>query len=170
MSHGESMTLNALLHWLKETPLSQAISESDWLFPSIESLHVIAITLVVGSIAVVDLRLLGVASRNRSAAAVTHAVVPLTWVAFVIAAATGLALFIAKPVTYGHNSFFLFKMALIVLAGVNMAAFHAFVQKRLDQLPAAAAPRWSLAQTSGLASLILWTAVVACGRWIGFTI
>jgi hypothetical protein len=159
--------IEEILQWIKATPLSETISESDWWFPTIESAHVIALTLVVGSIAVVDLRLLNLASRARPARQVIASVLPITWSAFVVAAATGTLLFIAKPVVYAHNPFFLVKLALMALAGCNMALFHVFVQSRLS---AEASSQGRLVKASGLASLILWSGVVVCGRWIGFSI
>jgi hypothetical protein len=163
------MTLDDLLHLLKETSFSQALRESDLAFPAIECVHVAAICLVVGTIAVADLRLLGVASKGRPVEAVVKSVTPVTWSAFALAAATGLLLFTARPVVYGHNPFFLTKMALIVLAGLNMALFHLLIDRRPDApLLGGRGPR--LGQISGLLSLILWTLVVACGRWIGFSI
>ena len=163
------MPFDGLLEWLKATPVSEAISESDWLFPSIESAHVIALTLVVGTIAFVDLRLLGVTLRDRPARDLLQTLTPLTWIAFALAAATGLALFVAKPVTYGHNGFFLTKLALIAAAGLNMGAFHLFLDPRLPP-SGAVTPAAPLIRVSALTSLALWIGVVACGRWIGFTI
>jgi len=154
--------------WLQATPISTTIRESDWVFPAIESVHVIAFVIVVGSILVVDLRLLGLASRRRSAEDLTRQLLPLTWLAFAVAAAAGLLLFAAKPVTYTANTFFLSKLVLLALAGVNMAAFHLFVHKRLVGV-APGAPEPIAAKASGLFSLALWIGVVACGRWIGFT-
>jgi hypothetical protein len=163
------MTPDDLLHLLKETDFSQTLRESDWAFPAIECVHVAAVCLVVGTIAIADLRLLGVASRGRPAAAVVKAVTPVTWSAFVVAAISGLLLFSAKPVVYGHNLFFLVKMGLIVLAGVNMAIFQFVVEPRQGASPVAGAGV-RLGQISGLLSLVFWTGVVACGRWIGFSI
>jgi hypothetical protein len=154
--------------WLQATQISTAIRESDWIFPTIESVHVIAFVVVVGSIAVVDFRLLGVASRTRRADELTAELLPLTWGAFALAAAAGLLLFVAKPVTYTGSGFFLSKMVLLALAGVNMAAFHLFVHKQLVGLPPGASePIW--ARLSGFLSLALWITIVACGRMIGFT-
>jgi hypothetical protein len=154
--------------WLQATSLSSTIRESDWIFPTIESVHVIAFVVVVGSIAVVDFRLLGVASRTRRADELTAELLPVTWAAFALAAAAGLLLFVAKPVTYTGNGFFLGKMVLLALAGINMAAFHLFVHKHLIDLPPGARePIW--ARLSGFLSLALWIGIVACGRWIGFT-
>ncbi len=162
------MPIANLINWLQATPLSVTIRESDWVFPTIESVHVVAFVLVVGSIAVVDLRLVGVASKNRRADELIHELLPITWASFAVALVAGLLLFIGKPVTYTHSFFFLGKMALILLAGLNMAAFHLFVHKRLIGRPPDA-PHPIAARASGLVSLALWIGVVAFGRWIGFT-
>ncbi len=163
------MTSDDVLRLLKATPLSEGLRESDIAFPAIECVHVAAICLVVGAIAVADLRLLGLTSRRRPAAAVLDAVTPVTWSAFAVAVISGLLLFTAKPVVYGHNPFFLSKMALILLAGLNMALFHLVIDRRPD--PGAPGPAGTrLRQVSGLVSLLLWIGVTACGRWIGFSI
>jgi len=159
------MSLTDALTALQALPLSTAIAESDWIFPMIESLHVIAITLVVGSIIVVDLRLIGVAARTRPLAAFTAQFLPITWCAFALAALTGGLMFLAKPVSYAGNIFFLAKLLLLLAAGLNMAAFHLFVERPAHQGRADGAAR-----LSGLASLTIWIGVVALGRWIGFTI
>jgi len=159
------MTLNDLLTSLQNLPFSTVIAESDWIFPTLESAHVIAITLVVASITVVDLRLIGLASAKRPLAAFTAQFLPITWSAFVIAGLTGGLMFLAKPTSYVGNIFFLSKLGLIAAAGVNMIAFHLFVERRAHQGQAL-----GVARASGLASLTLWIGVVALGRWIGFTI
>ena len=167
-SLGLPESLRSAIERLQATTISTTIRESDWVFPAIESVHVIAFVIVVGSIFVVDLRLLGLASRRRAAVELTERLLPLTWSAFVVAAAAGLLLFVAKPVTYTANAFFLSKLVLLALAGVNMAAFHGLVHGRLIGVPAGG-PEPASARLSGLISIVLWIGVVACGRWIGFT-
>ena len=154
--------------WLQATAISTTIRESDWVFPAVESVHVIAFVIVVGSIFVVDLRLLGLASRRRGAAELTGQLLPITWSAFAVAAIAGVLLFIAKPVAYTANAFFLSKLVLLALAGVNMAIFHLFTHERLAGLPPGGREP-AAAKLSGFASLALWIGIVACGRWIGFT-
>ncbi len=157
------MSLENFALRLSESPLSIALTDSEWAFPAIESAHVIALTLVVGSIAVVDLRLLGLAARDRDPHHLIRAVLPLTWVAFAFAVATGVLMVVANPISYFANTAFLVKLGLLALAGVNMALFHVFAHKHLasDGL----APR-----LSGAASLTLWVAIVSAGRWIGFSL
>src|SRR3974390_777192 len=115
--------MQPLLQWLYETPMATAIRESGSLFPWIESVHVLAITLVVGSISIVDLRLLGLVWKGRAISRLLAEVLPLTWTAFVVAAITGSLLFSSNAVKYSQNHFFEAKMALLVVAFVNMLAF-----------------------------------------------
>lgn len=158
------MSLETFALWLSETPLSMALTDSEWAFPALESLHVIALTLVVGSIGIVDVRLLGLASNDRDAGELIRAILPLTWVAFAFALVTGLLLFTANPISYAANFYFLAKLGLLVVAGLNMLLFHVFAHRHLAT-PGHLAPR-----ISGGMSLLLWVTIVTFGRWIGFTL
>jgi hypothetical protein len=158
------MTIEDFAIWLSETGLSIALTDSELAFPAIESLHVIAITLVFGSIAVVDLRLLGLASKRRDASELIASILPITWLAFGLAVVTGALLFVANPISYSANFYFLGKLVLLALAGINMVLFHIFSHRHLAT-QGALAPR-----LSGAASLTLWITVVVFGRWIGFTL
>ena len=157
------------LKWLEATPLAVTIRENDILFPWIESIHVLAIVLVVGTISIIDLRLLGVASLERAATRLMGDVLPWTWGAFVIAAFTGSLLFASNAPNYAHNFFFQGKMVLLAAAGVNMAIFHAFGLRDAARWDTMRRPP-SAARAAGAVSLLLWIAVVAFGRWIGFTL
>ena len=129
----------------------------------------LAIVLVVGTISIVDLRLLGVASLDRAATRLMRDVLPWTWGAFVIAAITGSLLFSSNAPNYAHNFFFQGKMVFLVAAGLNMAIFHVFGLRsvaRWDTSPAD--PAGGQGRRRGIA--LLWIAVVAFGRWIGFTL
>lgn len=162
------MDLDHFLHWLQATPFASAISENEIIFPWIESVHVLAIVMVVGTISIVDLRLIGVASLDRPVKLLMSDVLPYTWATFAVAAITGLSLFSSDAVNYSHNFFFKGKLVLLVLAGINMAVFH------LKGIRSVA--RWGATKKTPLAakiaggvSLLLWVCVVAFGRGIGFT-
>lgn len=155
------------LEWLHDTSIATAIRQGSSLFPWIESVHVLAITLVVGSISIVDLRLLGIASTNRSINAISGDILPLTWTAFVIAVFTGGALFTSHSVGYAHNLQFQMKLLLLVFAGINMLTFHWIVGRGKERWSERdATPR--AGRIAGAISLVLWTGIVAFGRWIGF--
>lgn len=162
------MMYEAQLESLYATALSVALRESDTLFAWIESLHVLAITLVFGSIAIVDLRLMGLASRERSVDQIAAAVLPVTWLAFALAVCSGVLLFFSNPPGYARNDFFLIKMVVILLAGINMAVFQLLLNPNTNRdAKARSVPRSDL--IVGSVSMLLWVAVIACGRWIGFT-
>jgi|WetSurMetagenome_2_1015567.scaffolds.fasta_scaffold189589_2 hypothetical protein len=162
------MDTQSLFQWIYNTPVGTAIRESGTLFPWIESVHVLAITCVVGSIAIVDLRLLGVASKQRTISRLSGEVLPFTWVAFLAAVITGALLFSSNAVKYSHNTMFLAKMALLALAGANMMVFHAITSRGIKRWDDASKPPPSV-RMAGAVSLIIWIAVVTCARWVGFT-
>jgi len=160
--------LQDLIAFVEHGTLAELIREDDLLFPCIESVHVLAICLVVGSIAVVDLRLLGFASVDRPVGRLMRSILPITVGAFGLAVAAGSLLFISHASKYLENRFFIAKITLIALAGVNMAVFHLIGARNLDQWENDALPPL-FARVAGGLSLFLWVSVVACGRWIGFT-
>jgi len=160
--------LQDLIAFVEHGTLGELIREDDLLFPCIESVHVLAICLVVGSIAVVDLRLLGFASVVRPVGRLMRSILPITVGAFGLAVAAGSLLFISHASKYLENRFFIAKITLIALAGVNMAVFHLIGARNLDQWENDALPPL-FARVAGGLSLFLWVSVVACGRWIGFT-
>jgi hypothetical protein len=155
------MSLETFADWLSQTPLSQALTDSTWLFGAVEAVHVAGLTLVLGSIGLIDLRLLGLVDAGRDPDALIRRLLPLTWTGFVVAALTGTTMIFANPKGYFDNVFFRGKVLLLVLAGVNVLVFHRFVQPRAGTL----GPR-----LSGGLSLAIWLTVVGFGRWIGFTI
>jgi hypothetical protein len=161
------MELDPFFKWLEETELAQFIQLSDWAFPTIESVHVIAIALVVGSIAIIDLRLVGVASRGLAVSEVMKDSLPCVWIAFTVAAMSGSLMFISAAASYAHNFPFQAKMLLMLLAGANMLVFERIVVRDVAswdiKRPAVAA------RVCGALSLVFWISIVACGRWIGFT-
>jgi hypothetical protein len=155
------------LQWLESTPPAVAISESSWLFPGIESIHVLAITLVVGSITMVDLRLLDLNLRERRAGELIAEVLPWTWASFVVAVCSGALLFSSNATHYWGTVPFRAKMVLLALAGLNMAVFHATTHGSIGVWGSQQhTPR--AAKISGGISLGLWIGVVTLGRWIGF--
>jgi len=152
------------MEWLQNTPLAVSVSE-DW-FPWIESLHVVCLAAVAGSIFLVDTRLLGLTSRNLRFTYISDKMLPWTWTAFIGAAITGTLMFIAGATNYAHNTPFLVKMCLLVAAGLNMLYFQ-YVTFRSVQNWDTGRPI-PAARAAGAISLTLWCLVIGFGRWIGF--
>ena len=162
-------SITEFLAWLQASPLAVFIHKKAWAFTTIEVIHVCAVSLVLGTIAIVDLRLLGFASTQRPFAELSRKVLPFTWAAFVLAVIAGSLLFISRATEYFVNTVFWVKMSLIALAGINMMIFE-FITARGVQgwnlNPRPPAP----ARLAGGLSITFWVLVVVCGRLIGFTL
>jgi hypothetical protein len=138
--------LHSILTALQETAIPAAIREDETLFPALESIHVLAICTVIGTISIVDLRLLGLASRDRPVLELSRDVL---WCS--------------------GNLYFQTKLVLLALAGLNMAAFHLLSGRRMGEWGAGVTPPFAARAAGGL-SLLIWIGVVGFGRWIGFTL
>lgn len=165
------MTLNHAAQLIQDTAIASAMrgnSDWVWLFPIVETFHVLSFACVVGSIVMVDLRLLGLTSRDSAVSRLSREVLPYTWSAFAAAAITGLLLFTTKAVTYVGNLQFELKFLFMALAGINMLVFHLGAYRHvLDWDNVLPPPR--AARVAGAVSIALWCAVIFMGRWIGFT-
>ncbi|WP_404714176.1 DUF6644 family protein [Sphingomonas sp. MMS24-J13] len=160
--------LDQIFTALNDSAIGTTIRENGIVFPWIEVVHVMAITIVVGTIALVDLRLVGLASTNYPVSRLTKALLPLTWIAFAIAFVSGALMFSSQPAKYFANFAFRMKMVMLLAAGLNMAVFHLMTMRGISlwdnnaKVPGAA-------KAAGLISMVIWVTIVALGRWIGFT-
>ncbi len=136
--------------------------------PWVNAAHVLCISLVFGSILVVDLRLLGLYDRQRAVTRVAQDMLRLTWFAFAGAVLTGALYFAANATTYWFNTAFRFKLLAIVLAGVNMLVFQFHTFRGVAAWDRGASPPRA-ARLAGAVSILLWTTVIVLGRVIGFT-
>ena len=161
------MSIDGILHWVDETAFADTVRESLWLFPLLETIHVLSLVLVVGSIARLDLRLAGLIERDKPIRVIQQQMLPWTWAAFAVAVVFGLLLFAGKPFVYLDMAFFDVKIFLIVLAGINMLVFELMTIRGIDAWDRAVLPPVNVRLAAGL-SLAFWTSVVVCGRLIGF--
>ncbi|AKH42201.1 hypothetical protein FHS61_003034 [Altererythrobacter atlanticus] len=156
---------------LEYSGLGTSIAESAWMFPTIETIHVIALVTVVGTIAIMDLRMLGWAGTKSSITQMSNDTLPWTWGAFVLAAITGGLLFVSKASSYVINPYFLWKMFVLVLAGVNMMYFHFITYKTVHEWDVHGTGQVPvMTKVAGILSLTFWILVVFFGRAIGFTL
>jgi hypothetical protein len=140
---------------------------TEWLFPIIETVHILCLTIVFGSIAMIDMRLIGLVSRQVPFTSLYRELVPWTWWAFAGAAMSGSILATGKIQDYVYNPQFMAKFVLIALAGVNMVVFHAGAYRDVAHWDKAATVPAG-ARFAGTLSLGFWIAVIFCGRWVGF--
>lgn len=163
------MDILEVLQSIENTDIASSIRNSLYLFPMLESFHVIGLALVFGSVAVMDFRMLGLASTHRPFKKVTSDTLKWIWLAFVITLVTGAFMFTTNAVVYYHNPVFRWKMALLLVAGINMGIFELTTGR--------SAHRWGMDRSAPAAgkvaaviSLTLWITIIFLGRWIGFTI
>jgi hypothetical protein len=155
-----------ILEWIKYTSVGVFVRDSAWAFPTLQSLHFIGMTLLVGVVGVIDLRVLGVA-RGLPLAPL-HRFLPLAFAGFFINFATGLMFFCHDPYVYAFNSSFRVKILLILIAGLNALWFRLGVFIDVKRWgPDIEASR--LAKLISVLSIVLWFGVITAGRFIAFT-
>jgi len=156
-----------LCKWLEQSRVGGAVRESLWLFPTIETLHLLGMTVLVGAVSIVDFRLLGWVMRRERVSELAGRLLPWAWAGFAVQVITGAILFSSEAVKVYGNPAFRVKMVLILLAGVHAAIFHWGVRQDMGAWDGSAVLP-AKAKIAGGISILLWIAIVAAGRFIGF--
>jgi hypothetical protein len=158
--------VQAFADWLAATEMSALVNRYSWIWPACETLHFMGLAVLIGTIGVVDLRLLGV--EKRLPLAPLSRFIRLAVVGFVINLLTGIVFFVGNPAQYIDNVAFGFKVGFILLAGVNVLVFYATGTNRQVALlgPGDDAP--ALAKVIAATSLFLWLAVMYMGRMLPY--
>jgi hypothetical protein len=154
-----------ILVWLENTFIANAIRTIPWLYPTFETGHYIGLSLLVGGIMLIDLRVLGFARALPLKSMI--GLLPFVWVGFAINVFTGSMLFIYGATNFGPNRAFQVKMAFLVLAGLNALAFDLAVRRSGNSWVAADRPPTFVKGVATL-SLFLWICVVTTGRWMAY--
>ncbi|MGB1778884.1 MAG: DUF6644 family protein [Longimicrobiales bacterium] len=159
--------IRSLLDWLGNTPWSIALLESYYVWPLIESSHVVFLALFVGTAFMMDLRLVGLAFRGVPASSFIDRLLPWTRIGFAIMVMTGLLLFYSSPLRYYHNLFFRIKCVMLAIAGLNIWMFHSRIHTSIDLWDDVWTPPRA-ARIAGALSIVMWTGVVFSGRLIAY--
>ena len=155
-----------LLHWLESSSWAVYIRQSLWLYPALEIVHIMGIAILVGAAFLFDLRLLGF-SKNLSVDGLANHLLPWSRRGLWLIVPSGLLLFISNAETLGKDPTFWLKMILLVIAGINALVFHRFIyppEMHLQaeiQLPV-------ISKVSAVISIVVWIAVIACGRLLAY--
>src|ERR1700676_4766026 len=165
------MNIADIAHAIHESAISSFVRGdepgTEWVFPIIETVHVLSLTLVFGTIALGDLRLLGLSSRQQPFPRVFKGLISLTWWAFLLAAISGSMLATGKIEDYVRCPQAYWKFFLMALAGLNMLLFPFGGFRRVQEWDTRESPP-ARARLAGAFSLSCWIGVVFFGRWIGF--
>ena len=158
--------LSQSLDWLESTFLAEHIRQSLWLYPALEIVHITGITILVGAAFMFDVRLLGF-SKNLPVSALSLYLLPWSQRGLWLIIPSGVMLFITNAKTLGYDPTFWLKMLLIVIAAGNVLIFHRFIYVSANsdvtsgRVPVAA-------KFSALVSILVWIAVIACGRLLAY--
>jgi hypothetical protein len=153
--------------WLGGTPVAAAMRDGVWLYPVVETLHIIGFAILVGAVAMFDLRVLGCAPGLSIRALGAH-LLPWAMRSLLLIVPAGLLLFATQPGDFLSNPTFALKLALIAAAGLNALVFHRDAYRGVAAWDVAArAPL--RARAHALVSLLLWFGVIACGRLLAYT-
>jgi hypothetical protein len=167
MSPAFDKSLNALCVWLDQTALSQAIQATNWVIPTVQSVHILAIAVVAASVLMIDLRLVGMFSADQPLKTVSARFLPFVWWPLIVLLATGAIMIIGEPPRALKNPAFQLKMALLIAALIVTGIF-----QLLLRMSPVFAERASGRSVAGIAisavSMLLWTSIIFAGRWIAY--
>lgn len=161
------MSLFELCEWLANTSWSIALHESRYAFLVVLTIHVLTLSVFVGTSLMIDLRLLGVAMIRVPASQVIERLVPWSAAGLILMMTSGALLFYAAPLVRYQNVFFRMKMAALVLALLNAWLFHRTVYRRIADWDRDAVPPRAARLAGGL-SLILWVVIITAGRMMAY--
>lgn len=160
------IAINSWLQWVEDTQLAVTIRQSMWLYPSIETIHIIGIVLLVGPAFMFDLRLLGF-SKQLSVRGLAHHLLPWSRAGLSLVVPSGALLFITNASVLGVDFTFWLKMLLLGVAGINVVIFHTIT------FPSVADWNYQTnvpvsARIVAVCSIIVWIAIITCGRWLAY--
>lgn len=159
--------LPQIFKWLEQTPVGACVRESNWLFPAIETLHLLGMAVLVAAIGAFDLRLMGLAICGVRVSDLARRLFPWAWAAFAVQVFSGGLLFSSEATRMAVNPAFRIKLILIGLGGVHAFVFRWIAASDMPEWDANPSPPLQ-GKMAGLVSILIWVGVVAAGRWIGF--
>jgi hypothetical protein len=157
---------DALLGALEEGSIASTMRDSLWLFPLVETVHIIGFSVLVGAVIMFDLRILGVSKRISIRLLAQH-LLPCSVAAFLLVVPSGVLMFASEATDLVGNRAFVVKMLLLMLAGANAAAFQ-LGSFRDAELWDQNTPSPTGARLHALASMLIWSGVITCGRLIAY--
>lgn len=153
---------------LTNSSVGSYMRTEEFAFPTVEAFHLLGSVAVVGSVSIVGLRLTGLFFREKPVSKIAHQFLPWAWYGFAAQVITGFLLFASEASRAYNNEWFILKMSLILLMGLIALVFHATIYRRVKTWDFADPP--VSAKLIGYASIFIWLAVVAVGRWLNTSI
>lgn len=160
---GVGLMLPNFCNWLSNTPLSQKIQNVLWIIPAVQTVHILCVAIVMSTMAMLDMRLAGLAGRSQPVARAVSRWVPWVWGTLPVMLLTGCILIIGEPTRELMNPYFRTKMAMLAVVVIITAFVHVRNKNKTYWDHRAVAAKFA-----GGFSLLLWVGIVAAGRWIAY--
>jgi hypothetical protein len=155
--------------WCETVWLGRVVVGSLWLFPVIEAVHLLALSVLGGAILIVDLRMLGFGLQRQSIRSIARQARPFLIGAIVGLIATGIPLFLSEPTKCYYNNAFWVKMTALAAALLYTFTIRATAIAAASDEPGTPVRETARQMVAGALSIALWVTVAAAGRWIGFS-
>ncbi len=162
------MSILGVCEWLESTAIGVLVRESLYGFPILAGIHILALTVSVGTLVWFDLRLAGVSMPRYPISTLYRRLMPVMLVGFTVMFISGALLFTGFATKAYVNVYFRLKLAAMLLAGLNALFFHFITERRIAHWNDAARPPMP-ARLAGLISIVVWAAVIMAGRMMSYT-
>jgi uncharacterized membrane protein len=159
--------MQALIQWIMGTSASKTIANVAWIIPAVQTIHILAISVVISTMAMLDLRLLGLTAKRYTIRAVADRFLPWMWLSVIVLLITGVILITGEPDRALGNWVFQTKMALLIAVLAISWGFNRVLKRDLTAWDRDSRHK-AAAKVTGLVSLLLWIGIVVCGRWIAY--
>jgi hydrogenase-4 membrane subunit HyfE len=163
--------LRTLAHWLNEfcvwldgTPASQVVQTTAWIVPTVQTIHILAIAVVMTSALMIDLRLIGILGRDQPIERMSTRFFPAIWWVVFVLFVTGVIMIVGEPARSLQNPIFQLKMALLIVALIVTY----FLQRLSNNKTLADGNAALSARAMAVVSVLLWTGIIFSGRWIAY--
>jgi hypothetical protein len=161
------MSIAEFCHWLQNTGWATALRESELMFPLLEGSHLLGITLSVGTLLMLDLRLAGILFRDRPVSAISRAVMPVSLAGFAWMFLSGIVLFASQAEKAWGSFYFKLKLLFLLLAGLNALIFELTLRRRIHEWDRDPVPP-PRARLAALLAMFFWAGVICAGRTMAY--
>ena len=153
--------------WLAQTNASMTIQQQLWIIPLVQTIHILAIAVVLSSVGMIDLKILGLAGGNQTMTETARRFTPWIWTGLAVLLLSGLILIVGEPVRELGVSVFWVKMGLLLVAVASTAAFQLSLRRRVAFWEECEQTRW-LINAFAITVFAVWCAIAVAGRWIAY--
>ena len=158
-----------IIDWLESTRSSAMIKNIDWIIPTVQTVHILSISIVMASVVMLNMRILGFNSKQQPLAAAARRYVPWVWITLIVLLLTGSTLIVGEPARSLQNPAFLLKMGMLLMVLLLLFVFQKGLRKD-DMYWERTRTRRTGVRTLAIVSLGLWAGIVFAGRWIAYII